>query len=151
MGYTKAQMLKKRDKQVNKGGRPREYCPDKLAEELTEWVKDEEAINMAQFCCERGYMPELIWRLDKESKNFSRAYTLARLRLAERRERLMNNNLLNYGAWQRYQRMYDPFLAKDEEEEKDKDAARRKGIVQAEQMNLVRLAKLAAEGSIAQD
>lgn len=145
MGYTKEQMIKKR-----KAGRPREYCPEKMAEELTKWVKEEDSISMAQFCAERGYMPELIWRLNQESEEFSEAYTLARLRLAERRERHLNNNLLNYGAWQRYQRMYDPFLAKDEEDEKDKDAARRKGIVQAEQMNLVRLAKLAADGSIAQ-
>jgi hypothetical protein len=63
----------------------------------------------------------------------------------------MNNDLLNYGAWNRYQRGYDPFLAKDEDEKEDKDAARRKGIAQAEQMNLVMLAKLAAEGKIAQE
>ncbi len=92
----------------------------------------------------------MIWRLEKESEDFSYAYTITRLKLAERRERLMNHNLLNYGAWQRYQRGYDPFLAKDEEEKDDKDAARKKGIVETEQINLVMLAKLAADGKISQ-
>jgi hypothetical protein len=145
MASSKAKLLEKR-----KAGRPREYDPDKIADELLEWSKDEESINIAQFCADRGYLPGLIWRLEKESDEFSYAYTIARLKLAERRERLMNNNLLNYGAWQRYQRGYDPFLAKDEDDKEDKDAARKKGIVETEQMNLVMLAKLAAAGEISQ-
>lgn len=145
MALSKAQILEKR-----KAGRPREYDALKIAEELIQWSKDEESINIAQFCADRGYLPELIWRLEKESEDFSYAYTIARLKLAERRERLMNNNLLNYGSWQRYQRGYDPFLAKDEDNKEDKDAERRKGIVNTEQMNLVMLAKLAADGKISQ-
>jgi len=145
MASTKAQLLEKR-----KAGRPREYDAQKIADELLEWSKDEESINIAQFCADRGYLPTLIWRLEKESEEFSYAYTIARLKLAERRERLMNNNLLNYGAWQRYQRGYDPFLAKDEEDKDDKDAARKKGIVETEQTNLFLLAKLAADGKISQ-
>lgn len=145
MAHSKTELLSKR-----KPGRPREYDAEKIAQELIEWSKDEESINIAQFCADRGYLPGLIWRLEKESEDFSYAYTLARLKLAERRERLMNNNLLNYGAWQRYQRGYDPFLAKDEKQEKDEDAERRKGIVESEQMNLVMLAKMAAAGEISQ-
>lgn len=146
MAPSKQKLLEKR-----KPGRPREYDAEKIAQELLEWAKDEESINFAQFCADRGYLPGLIWRLEKESEEFSYAYTITRLKLAERRERLMNNDLLNYGAWQRYQRGYDPFLAKDEDEKEDKDAARRKGIAQAEQMNLFVLAKLAAEGKISQE
>ena len=145
MAPNKAQILQKR-----KPGRPREYDAEKIAKELMDWCQDEESINMAQFCADRGYLPGLIWTLDKESEDFSYAYTIARLKLAERRERLLNNNLLNYGAWQRYQRGYDPFLAKDEEEKDDKDADRKKGIVETEQMNLVMLAKMAASGQISQ-
>lgn len=146
MASSKQKMLEKR-----KPGRPREYDADKIAAELLEWAKDEESINIAQFCADRGYLPGLIWRLEKESEDFSYAYTIARLKLAERRERLMNADLLNYGSWARYQRGYDPFLAKDEDDKEDKDAARKKGIVQAEQMNLYLLAKLAAEGQIKQE
>lgn len=145
MSVSKASLLEKR-----KVGRPREYDADKIAEELMEWVKNEESINFAQFCADREYLPGLIWRLEKESENFSFAYTLARLKLAERRERMVNNDLLNYGSWQRYQRGYDPFLAKDEDEKEDKDASRKKGIVEKEQMNLVMLARMAAQGRISQ-
>lgn len=145
MAPSKSQLLEKR-----KAGRPREYDVQKITHELLEWCKDDESINIAQFCADRGYLPTLIWRLEKESEDFSYAYTIARLKLAERREKLMNNNLLNYGAWQRYQRGYDPFLAKDEDEKEDKDAARKKGIADTQQMNLVLLAKLASEGKIFQ-
>lgn len=145
MAPSKAQILTKR-----KPGRPREYDGEKIAQEMMEWVKDEQSINIAQFCADRGYLPGLIWRLELESEDFSYAYTITRLKLAERRERHMNNDCLNYGAWQRYQRGYDPFLAKDEDEKEDKDAARRKGLVEAEQMNLFTLAKLAAQGQISQ-
>lgn len=145
MALSKAQLLEKK-----KPGRPRVYDAAKIAEELLEWCKDEESINIAQFCADRGYLPTLIWRLEKESDDFSYAYTLVRLKLAERRERLLNNNLLNYGAWQRYQRGYDPFLAKEEDDKDDKDAARKKGVVETEQTNLFLLAKLAADGKISQ-
>jgi len=145
MAPTKNQMLEKR-----KAGRPREYDPQKIADELLEWSKDEESINIAQFCADRGYLPELIWRLEKESEDFSYAYTISRLKLAERRERLLNHDLLNYGSWQRYQRGYDPFLAKEEDDKEDKDTLRKKGIADTEQMNLVLLAKLAAKGKISQ-
>lgn len=145
MAPTKAQLLEKR-----KAGRPREYDAEKIANELLEWSKDEESINIAQFCADRGYLPGLIWRLEKESEDFSYAYTIARLKLAERRERFLNHDALNYGAWQRYQRGYDPFLAKDEDDKDDKDASRRKGVVETEQMNLFMLAKLASEGKISQ-
>lgn len=141
----KAEILEKR-----KVGRPRVYDPEKIAEEMLEWVKDEDSINIAQFCADRGYLPALIWRLELESEDFTYAYTITRLKLAERRERLLNADLLNYGAFQRYQYGYDPFLAKDEDAKDDKDASRRKGIAESEQMNLVVLAKMAAEGKISQ-
>ena len=145
MAPPKAKLLEKR-----KGGRPRVYDENKIAQELIEWSKDDDSINIAGFCADRGYHPNLIWRLEKESEDFSHAYTIVRMKLAERRERLLNGNRLNYGAWQRYQRGYDPFLAKDENEKDDKDAARKKGIAETEQTNLFMLAKLAAGGQISQ-
>lgn len=145
MPHLKHQLLAKR-----KAGRPRVYDSEKIAEELREWVKDENSINFAQFCADRGYLPALIWRLEKESEDFSDTYTLCKLKLAERRERWLNQDMLNYGAFQRYQRGYDQFLEREEDAKDDKDAARRKGIVESEQMNLVMLAKMASEGKISQ-
>ena len=145
MAPRKAQLLAKR-----KVGRPREYNAEIIANEMIEWSKDEDSINIVGFCADRGYLPDLIWRLDKESEDFSYAYTITRMKLAERRERLLNNDMLNYGSWQRYQKGYDPFLSKDEDDKDDKDAARKKGIAEAQGMNLVTLAKMAADGQILQ-
>ena len=131
-------------------GRQRIYDPVMIAEELLEWVQDEDSINFSGFCADRGYLPNLIWRIEKECAEFSEAYTLAKMKLAERRERFLNADMLNYGAFQRYQSGYDPFLTKAEDEEKDKDAHRKKGLVETEQANLFLLAKLAAEGKISQ-
>ena len=142
---TKAQLLAKR-----KVGRPRVYDVDKIAEELLEWVKDEESINLTQFCADREYLPTLIWRLEKENEDFANAYMIAKMKLAERRERFLNAGMLNYGAWDRYQSGFDPFLAKNEKDEKDEDAARKKGVVETQQANLFLLAKLAADGKISQ-
>lgn len=133
-----------------KPGRPRQYNPDEIAKEMMDWVEDEESINFVQFCADRGYASGLIWRLEKEYEDFSYAYEIVKMKLAERRERYLNADQLNYGAYQRYQSGYDPFLAKNEETEKDKDAARKKGIIENEQANLFLLAKLAAEGKIGQ-
>lgn len=145
MSPPKSQLLAKK-----RSGRPRVYCPDKIAEEMLEWVKDESSINIAQFCADRHYLPQLIWQLDKEFEDFNRAYILTRLKLAERRERMLNADILNYGAFQRYQRGYDPFLNREEDIQEDKEASRRKGIVEAQAMNLCTLAKMAADGKIAQ-
>lgn len=145
MGSTEEVEPKKR-----KVGRPKEYDAAIIADELLEWVNDEESINIAQFCADRGYVPTLIWRYNKENADFEGVYTIVKLKLAERRERMLNYGLLNYGAWARYQRGYDPFLAKEEDDKDDKDAARRRGIAETEQQNLYMVAKLAAEGKISQ-
>ncbi len=142
---SKAQMLEKR-----KAGRPRVYDPEKIIQEMKEWVKEEESINFAGFCADRGYLPGLIWRLEQEDEEFGNAYILVKMKLAERRERLLNAEMLNYGTFQRYQSGYDPFLSRSEDEEKDKDATRKKGVVENEQANLFLLAKLAADGKISQ-
>lgn len=144
-GERKAEILAKR-----KLGRPRVYDPDLIIQEMKEWVKHEDSINFTGFCADRGYLATLIWRLEKESEDFSDAYALVKMKLAERRERHLNAETLNYGSWQRYQSGYDPFLRKDEDDEKDKDAIRKKGIVETEQANLVAVVRMAAEGKISQ-
>lgn len=142
--------LKNELRERRKAGRPRVYDPEKIMQEMIEWVEDDMAISFCDFCYEHGYLPGLIWRLEQENEDFEEAYTFVKMKLAERRERLMNAECLNYGSWARYQGSYDPFLEKHETKEKDEDAKRRKGIVEAEQMNLVTLAKMAAAGEIAQ-
>lgn len=146
----KKSSIQNQKKRKGKVGRPRIYDGDLIAKELLEWVEKEDSINLCAFCADKKYLPLLLWRLEKDNQAFSDAYMLAKMRLAERRERYTNDNSLNYGSFQRYQSVYDPFLRKDEDNEKEKDAARKQGISDKEQVNLFMLAKLAAEGKISQ-
>lgn len=146
-GQSKIELNEKRKGTV---GRPRVYDPQKIMEEMLAWSNRDDSINFAGFCAERGYLPNLIWRLEQESKEFEEAYTLVRMKLAERRERYLNADLLNYGTFQRYQKGYDPFLSRYEDMEANMEAERRKGVAKSEQMTLVMLAKLSAEGKFTQ-
>jgi hypothetical protein len=151
--------LDKEEKTVDKRKKAREkikqirnkaYDVETVIEHLMEWVEEESSINFANFCFLYGIHPQTIWRWQKQHPEFDEAYTLAKLKLAERRERQVNAEMINYGSFMRYQSGYDAFLLKDEDEAKDKDAKRRKGIAESEQANLVLLAKLAADGKISQ-
>lgn len=130
--------------------KPRQYDHTIIMAEMMDWVRDEDAINFCDFCYERGYLPNLIWRLDKEFEEFSDTYTLIKMKLAERRERLLNCDMLNTRAWERYQAGYDPFLRKDESEEKDKDAERKRGTVNDQQANLLTIVDMFRQGAIKQ-
>lgn len=128
----------------------REYDAEKIAEEIIDWVKHEDSINLTQFCADRGYTSELINRLVKKHDFFSYAYKIVKMKLAERRERLVNAELLNYGSYNRYQPVYDPFLHRFEEKQKNRDAARKKDIVKEDRLTLAKMMKLASEGEISQ-
>jgi hypothetical protein len=122
-----------------------------IIREMMDWVKKEDSINFCDFCFERGYTPALIWKLEKDIEEFHNAYQLVRMKLAVRREELVNAELLCEKAFSRYQAHYDPFLRGHEEELKDKDAKRKRGAAEQERVNLVMLAKLANQGLIAQE
>lgn len=151
---TKKNYIAKREsgfERTEKRGRPRKYDPEIIIEKMIEWAKLESSINFSEFCADNKYLPELIWRLDKESKPFHLAYSITKMRLAERRERLVNCEMLNNGTFQRYQHGLDPFLKKEELELKKQEAKIRALEIQGEQMNLVKLAQMASEGKINQD
>lgn len=144
---TKAEMLANRKVM----GRPKIYDFEKMAIEIDEWSSKESSLNLVGFCTEKGYLPELIWRAKYECKNFDDNFMMAKMRLADRREKLMNAELLNYGSWNRYQKNYDPFLDRFEDAEADKKFAREKKIADTQSLNLASLAKLLAEGKIKQE
>jgi hypothetical protein len=132
-------------------GAPKTYDDNLIMEQMLDWAKKEDSINICGFCVKYGYTPQLIWRLEQSNASFDIAYNLVKMQLSERRERLTNENKLNYGSYNRYQKMLDPFLSSHEDKEKDQDAERKKGIVQAEGQNLADLAKLIAEGKLSQE
>jgi len=114
-----------------KGGRPVVHDPIKMAEQLLEWVEKDESINICGFCADNGYRATLIREKCKSSDEFKDAFEKARLRLAERRERYLNIDMLHTSSFGKYQSYYDPFLDRYEDKKKDQDARRKKEIAEA--------------------
>ncbi len=152
MGMLKKDLLARKAKEIKKlgRGRPREYFPEVIAEELLEWADKDDSISLVAFAAEKGYTSETIWRMANESVVFSDAYQITKMKLAARREILASCDQLNYGSFMRTLAFYDPFLNSFEEKVKDKDAERRKGIAESEQMNLVALTRMVSEGKVKQ-
>ncbi len=148
MSRPKEELLKDRGKEPNPN--KRQYDRHIIIEELLEWSLKDTSLNLVGFCAEHGYSANLLWTYDLQFEDFQEAYQLTKMRLAERRSRLLDMNMLNYGAWARYQKHYDPFLDKHEEEDKDKDAKRRKDIATQEGVNLATIVRMANEGKISQ-
>lgn len=133
-----------------KAGSIRKYDPYLLGEEMIEWSKEEDSINLCEFCADRGYSLNLIKRLQKEVPEFNNYIEIVKMQIAERRERYLNEGRLSVKAWDRCARMYDLFLDDHETQLEDRDAERKHGISNNNQLNLVMLAKMAAEGTISQ-
>ncbi len=106
----------------NCGGRPRLYHPEEEAKAIDEWSKLDNSINLVGFCVYRDICPDYIYDWEKESTEFSQALKKAKARLADRREKMMNENKLNYGSFNRYQSVFDPFLYKHEDNLKAREA-----------------------------
>jgi len=132
-------------------GRPKEYDYTVVMKELDEWSKLDDSINIVGFCASHGYLADVIRRMIRDYEDFENTYLLAKMRLADRREKLLNSEKLNYGSWNRYQKMFDPFLDKFEEKEKDRDMKRKMAsLKQDDIVNLATMAKLFADGKICQ-
>lgn len=134
-------------KMQNKKVRARrlKYDPQDIINKMLEWSKKEDSLNFVGFCADIGLLPVQVWTWKREYPEFKEAFEIVGMRLAARREKLANENKLNYGSFMRYQGMYDPFLYNFEGNEKDKDAERKKSILEKENMNLVTLADMIAK------
>jgi hypothetical protein len=132
---------KKIDGRANNPGGPEKYCTEKMIKEMEEWVKKESSINICGFCADYGYTYALFRSKVVNKQEFKDAYEIVRLRLAERRERLLNCDLLHSHAYNRYQSCYDPFIDTYEDEKKDQEAERKIKIAQAQPENTINLSE----------
>lgn len=107
-------------------GRPPEYDPEYYAEKIQEWVTKDSSWNIAGFCSEYDLYPELIYNFCERSKNFLSVYNKIKIKLAEKREKLVSLGKLHNKSYDRYQPMYDKFLHDYEEEKLDRAAERQK-------------------------
>jgi len=94
------------------GGRPPEYDRSKIANDLIEWAKKPDSINLCKFCATYEVMlpPSYISVWAKESTEFSQAYEFAKTCIGARREELLNSEQLHVKAYDLNAKTYDYFL-----------------------------------------
>lgn len=112
----------------NNGGRPRVHEPLKLADELIEWAKQEDSINLNAFCCTRDpLLPYSSYKSILEvSKEFSAAHEIAKQFIAYRRESWLNEERLHVKSYDLNALTYDQFLKEEKRQQCEFEANLRK-------------------------
>lgn len=100
----------------------------KLAQELIEWSYSPEALNLIGFSSPRRFSVTRLADYAAKDKSFSEALQLAKENIAQNRFHAANANTMIPAFYTRCEGMYDPLFHKYDNDEKDKDAARRKDI-----------------------
>lgn len=103
----------------NLGGRPREHDRDQIANELIEWAKLDDSINLNGFCCTREppIAPSKLTVYSNECPRFRQAYELAKAFLGNRRERKLSNNELHVKAYDLNAAVYDYYLKEEKRDQ----------------------------------
>lgn len=100
-------------------GRPREHDREKIGQELIEWAKQPNSINLNKFCCTRD--PPLwpcqlsIWA--DECPIFRKSYETAKAFLGWRREEWLSAETLHVKAYDLNAATYDYFLKKEKRDQ----------------------------------
>lgn len=99
----------------NDGGRPIVHDRERLAQELIEWAKLPNSINLNGFCCTRNppLSPIKLSLFRDENKEFREAFQIAKAFLAERRERMLSEETLHVKAYDINATVYDQFLREE--------------------------------------
>lgn len=100
-------------------GRPQEYNRVKIAEEIIEWAKLPDSINLNKFCAYHDPIIPATTMLNwvREDPDFRKAYECARMFLASRREEWLNGELLHVKAYDLNATVYDQFLKCEKREQ----------------------------------
>jgi len=112
----------------NQGGRPPKYDLVKEAQELLEWSKNPTSLCLYQFTFDKPYLAVQLTEFAQQNEEFSLALRKAKERLVVHREAACNQGKMNSRIWGRSVRIYDHMLRAEEEETKDRDAERKRGI-----------------------
>ena len=96
-------------------GRPQEYDRKQVAVNLVEWEKKATSINLCGFCTTHDPLLPHVYlsRWAKDDEDFRLAYETAKAFLGNRREQMLNDDLLHVKAYDLNATTYDWFL-KDE-------------------------------------
>lgn len=120
--------------EVNKGGRPREHDRDAIMEELVEWAKLPNSLNLNGFCCSREppLDPSKITHWAKECPRFRQAYSTAKAFIAQKREQNLALGNLHVKAYDLNAAVYDHFLKDERREQAEYEASIKKQLIEWE-------------------
>lgn len=109
----------------NVGGRPREHDRDQIAKDMVEWAKLPDSINLCGFCCTREppMNPRKISEWSKECNTFREAYETAKAFLGNRREKMLNEEMLHVKAYDLNATTYDQFLKDEKRQQMEFEAS----------------------------
>jgi hypothetical protein len=96
-------------------GRPRVFDREKVANDLVEWAKKDDSINLNKFCAlnEPRIAPSKLTLWAKEDNDFREAYEEAKCFLAYRREEWLNSQQLHVKTYDLNATVYDYFLREE--------------------------------------
>ncbi len=95
----------------------------KLANDLIKWSLLHDSINLNGFCGQQNLAPSVFSRYARENEDFCLAYEEAKANLADRREKMLNAEMLHVKAYDLNACVYDHFL-KEERREQAKEASK---------------------------
>ena len=100
-------------------GRPQEHNRMKIAQEMIEWAKLPDSVNLNKFCCLHDPIlsPSMIIRWTKEDNEFRQSYEIAKSFLGFRREEKLTSNELHVKAYDVNAATYDLFLRDERREQ----------------------------------
>jgi len=101
-------------------GRLRTYDRDQIAEDLIEWAKKPDSINLNAFCAyyKTPIPPKKISEWAKEDDFFRESVEIAKGYLGARREEWLNQELLHVKGYDLNAKTYDYFLKEESRDEK---------------------------------
>lgn len=108
-------------------GRPKQLDPIEWADKLLKWAEKQDSFALCEFCAENNTHHQRIYYLKDTSVEFAEAFQITKYKLAARLRKQLHDkeNPYCYGLFMREIGSHDKFLYDYENEEKDKDAARR--------------------------
>jgi hypothetical protein len=129
----------------NKGGRPREYDLEKVASDLTQWANLNSSINLCGFSAEYMIPPSTVIRWASENDVFREAYDLAKCKIAQRRELMLNGGALHVKAFDLNATVYDQYTRDEKRSHAEFESELRQKETEVAHQSLADLAKLPPE------
>ncbi len=106
-------------------GRPREHNREQIAQDMIEWARKDDSLNLNKFCAlyDPPIPPSKITHWAKEEEGFRQAYESTKAFIGFRREEKLNANELHVKAYDLNATTYDHFLKEERRQQAEFEAA----------------------------